>query len=108
MSLSTGEELLPALRAFAELPSWLTRAMDPGRVRVSLLRHVPELADGRQHLVDCLPTRMRAKGGQWLARYELVVADPSEGTRPVVLTGELVPPTGPPVAPPPPGSRFAA
>jgi hypothetical protein len=86
--------MLAALRRFAELPAWLAQAMNPSSVRASLERHVPELAADRLRLVACEPSRLRAKGDQWLARYELVVADSDGKQRPVVLTGVLEPPNG--------------
>jgi hypothetical protein len=90
------ERMLAGLRRFAELPAWLSRAMDPGCVRTSLERHVHEFATGTLRLVACEPSRLRAKGDQWLARYELVVADSDGGERPVVLVGILEPPNGAP------------
>ena len=92
------DDLQGPLQRLSQLPAWLARAMDPGSVRASLLRHVPELVAGRARLLDCTPSRLRAKGEQWLARYELVLseaggADPDgSGPRPLVLTGELEPP----------------
>jgi aminoglycoside phosphotransferase (APT) family kinase protein len=97
------ERILAALRKFADLPAWLSQAMDPGCVRASLERHVHEFATGTLRLVACEPSRLRAKGDQWLARYELVVADSDGCERPVVLVGVLEPPNGAP-----PGSLASA
>ena len=92
-------DVLGALRPFAELPAWLLRAMDTGVVGSALAARVPELADGTLRLLTCTPTRLRAKGEQWLTRYELLVADPfTSTTRPVVLVGQLEPPTTGPFA----------
>ncbi|HWM59599.1 MAG TPA: phosphotransferase [Pseudonocardia sp.] len=99
--------MLAGLRHFADLPARLAQAMDPGRVHAALTRHVPELATGELRLVHCVPSRLRAKGEQWLARYELTVEDPAaSSTRPVVLVGTLAPPSSTPPAAAPPGSRF--
>jgi aminoglycoside phosphotransferase (APT) family kinase protein len=92
----TEHEVLAALRSFAELPAWLAQAMDPVRVRAELERHVPELATNAMRLVSCEPSRLRAKGDQWLARYELIVADADhrarDAGRRVALVGVLEPP----------------
>jgi hypothetical protein len=93
-------EVVAGLDRFAELPTWLAQAMDSDRVRAALQRHVPEFVSGSLRLVGCEPSRLRAKGDQWLARYELVVADPDDSrddrARPVVLVGVLEPPNGRP------------
>jgi aminoglycoside phosphotransferase (APT) family kinase protein len=106
------EDVLAPLQEFAELPGWLARTMDPGRFRAELERRVPELADGRLRLAGCAPDRIRAKDGRWVARYELLVADPAADDPagadpwPLVLTGELSPPTDPAPDPPVPTARF--
>ena len=48
--------------------------MDGARVGDSLVRHVPELADGRLTLLSCTPQRLRAKDQEWVARYQLSVS----------------------------------
>lgn len=101
-SARTAPDLLTSLRPFAELPRWLADAMDACRVHAALVRQVPEFACGILRLVSCVPSRLRLKGDQWLARYELVVHDPSTSrTWPVVLVGDLEPPgTAEPAAAP--------
>jgi hypothetical protein len=92
VTATSGADLLAPLAAFARLPDWLAEAMRPARVAASLTRHVPELADGRLALLDCTPQRLRAKGSDWVARYELRVAEPTGAPRAVVLAGSLHPP----------------
>lgn len=89
------DELVEPLAAFASLPDWLAAAMQSARVAESLARHVPQLSGGRLALLDCAPQRLRAKGSDWLARYELTVAEPGGEPRTVVLVGELRPPGHP-------------
>ena len=90
---SSPEQLVGPLTAFASLPDWLAAAMQPARVAESLVRHVPELANGRLTLLGLRPQRLRAKGSAWLARYELrVMAAPAAEPRDVVLVGFLHPP----------------
>jgi len=89
------DELVEPLAALASLPDWLAAAMEPARVKESLTRHVPQLSDGRLALLGCVPQRLRAKGSDWLARYELAVAEPGGEPRRVVLVGVLRPPGHP-------------
>lgn len=93
--------VLAALQGFAVIPRWLSAFMEPGRLETSLRQAVPELAGGRVTLLDCVPQRLRAKGGQWLARCQVTVAAPDGSRRDVVLTGRVVPPAE--AAPPEPG-----
>lgn len=81
-----------ALQGFAAIPRWLSAFMEPGTLAASLRRAVPELADGRLALLDCVPQRLRAKGGQWLARCLVTVAPSAGSRRDVVLVGRVVPP----------------
>jgi hypothetical protein len=92
-------DVVTGLRKFAPLPTWLTHAMDAGRVQAALEQHVPEFAAGALRLVSCHPSRLRAKGAQWLARYELMVSPSTDKTSPVVLVGVLEPPNGRPEPP---------
>jgi hypothetical protein len=78
-------------------------------VHTALVRQVPELASGELRLLGCEPSRLRAKGDRWLARYDLTVQDPATSTtRPVVLVGTLEPPTAAPPVATPVGGRFGA
>jgi len=86
------ERVVGPLAAFASLPDWLAAAMQPTSVAESLVRHVPELSEGRLALLECAPQRLRAKGSDWLARYELRVAGPTGEPSRVVLVGRLLPP----------------
>lgn len=101
---------LAALQGFAVIPRWLSAFMEPERLEASLRRAVPELADGRLTLLDCVPQRLRAKGDQWLARCQVTVAAPDGSRRDVVLVGRVVPPTEDDVLPGPgprePGPAF--
>ena len=81
-----------ALQGLASIPRWLSAFMEPKRLETSLRRAVPELADGRLTLLDCVPQRLRAKGDQWLARCQVTVAAPDGSRRDVVLVGRVVPP----------------
>ena len=81
--------IVSSLAAFGELPDWLAAGMDAGRVHESLLRHVPELHDGRVVLLAVRPDRLRAKDADWLARYTLVIAEPGGTHREIVLVGNL-------------------
>lgn len=83
------DQVVASLAAFATLPDWLADCMRPGTVGESLVRHVPELRDGRLTLVSCNPQRLRAKGSDWLARYTLRVGEPDGAARDVVLIGNL-------------------
>jgi thiamine kinase-like enzyme len=92
----TNDTVRLALRGLARLPDWLAAPRRSERVRASLLRNVPELATGKILLSDVVPEQLRAKGGRWLARYQLTVrtgaaAHPSR----VVLVGEVLPPGAP-------------
>jgi Phosphotransferase enzyme family len=94
------DQVVAALTGFAALPDWLADGMRPERVSASLVRHVPELADGRLCLVSCTPQRLRAKGSEWLARYAVQVSTPGAGPgdagpRDVVLVGNLWAPSQP-------------
>ena len=81
--------IVSSLAAFGELPDWLAAGMDARRVHESLLRHVPELHDGRVVLLAVRPDRLRAKDADWLARYTLVIAEPGGTHREIVLVGNL-------------------
>jgi hypothetical protein len=83
------ETVISPLEAFAKLPDWLAAGMDGERVEESLQRYVPEFIEGRPRLLSCTPERLRAKGDEWLARYQLSVAGPGAETRSVVAVGNL-------------------
>ena len=85
--------VIAPLDTFATLPDWLAAGMDGERVQASLQRQVPELAEGRPQLVSVWPQRLRAKGEEWLARYQLTVADPGAEPRHVVVVGNLYAPS---------------
>jgi hypothetical protein len=87
------DAVMAALQGFAAIPRWLSAFMEPHRLKNSLRRAVPELADGRLTLLECIPQRLRAKGDQWLARCQVTVAAPDGSRRDVVLVGRVVPPT---------------
>ena len=87
------ETVIAPLDTFATLPDWLAAGMNGERVLASLQRHVPELAEGRPQLVSCWPQRLRAKGEEWLARYQLTVADPGAEPRNVIVVGNLYAPS---------------
>ena len=86
------ETVIAPLDTFATLPDWLAAGMDGERVMESLQRQVPEFIDGRPRLLSCTPERLRAKGEEWLARYQLTVADPGAEPRSVVVVGNLYAP----------------
>jgi hypothetical protein len=86
------ETVIAPLDTFAVLPDWLAAGMDGERVRESLRRHVPELAEDRPRLLAVTPERLRAKGEEWLARFRLTVADAGAESRSVVLVGNLFSP----------------
>jgi hypothetical protein len=81
-----------ALAGFAVIPDWLGDAMRPERVAASITAHVPELADGRLQLIETIPRLLRAKGEDWVARYDLIVAPPGGEPTTVVLVGNLYAP----------------
>ena len=87
--LSDTDPVVASLGAFAALPEWLAAPMDGARVGDSLVRHVPELADGRLTLLSCTPQRLRAKDQEWVARYQLSVSPRGAEPRDVVLVGNL-------------------
>ena len=60
-----------------------------GRVGSSLEQHAAPLVDGSMTLVSCNPKRLRAKGEEWIPRYELMVAAPGGEPEEVVLVGRL-------------------
>ena len=94
MSTTTENDLVvEPLAAFASLPDWLSAGMDAQRVAASVVRHVPELNQARLQLLSCTPERLRAKGGEWLARYTLEIAENGGAPRPVVLVGNLYGPS---------------
>jgi hypothetical protein len=86
------DAVLAALQGFATIPRWLSAFMEPNQLETSLRRAVPELADGRLTLLDCIPQRLRAKDDQWLARCQATVAAADGSSRDVVLVGRVVPP----------------
>jgi hypothetical protein len=83
------DQMLDALAAFATLPEWLAAATRRDRVAKSLVRHVPELADGQLTLVTCASQGVRAQGSNWLARYSVHVRSSDGETREIVLVGTL-------------------
>src|SRR5689334_18711394 len=83
------DEVLDALAPFATLPEWLVAGMRRDRVAESLVRHVPELADGRLTLLRCTAHGLRAQGSDWLTRYDVQVRSAEGGTREIALTGTL-------------------
>lgn len=87
------DEVISDLAAFGSLPDWLAAGMDGARVGDQIRQCAPELADGRLRLVSCTPERLRAKGGKWLARYRVTVAENGGAPRDVVLVGHLRPPS---------------
>jgi hypothetical protein len=87
--LGQEEEVLDALAPFATLPEWLAAAMRRERVAESLVRHVPELADGRLSLLGCTAQGLRARGSDWLTRYDVRVRSSDGETRDIVLMGTL-------------------
>ena len=92
MTVTTGfdsDQALESLSAFEILPEWLAAGMYSGRVGSSLEQHAAPLVDGSVTLVSCKPKRLRAKGEQWIPRYELEVAKPGGEPEEVVLVGRL-------------------
>lgn len=87
--LSGTDPVVDSLHAFATLPPWLASAMHGDEVADSLVRHVPDLAEGRLRLLSCSPERLRAKGEEWVARYRLSVVAEGGEPRDVVLVGVL-------------------
>lgn len=87
--LSGTDPMVDSLRAFATLPRWLAAAMHGDEVADSLVRHVPDLSEGRLRLLSCSPERLRAKGEEWVARYRLTVVAEDGDARDVVLVGVL-------------------
>ena len=87
--LSDTDPVVASLGAFAALPEWLAAPMDGARVGDSLVRHVPELADGRLTLLSCTPQRLRAKDQEWVARYQPLGLALGAEPRDVVLVGNL-------------------
>ena len=65
------DQALASLSAFEILPEWLAAGMYGGRVGSSLEQHAAPLVDGSVTLVSCNPKRLRAKGEEWIPRYEL-------------------------------------
>ncbi len=91
-STSETDEVRDALAGFAVIPDWLGDAMRPERISASLSTNVTELADGRVALLETIPRLLRAKGEDWVARYDLVVAAADEEPSEVVLVGNLFAP----------------
>lgn len=92
VTVTTGfdsDQALGSLSAFEILPEWLAAGMYGGRVGASLQQHAAPLVDGSVTLVSCDPKRLRAKGEEWIPRYELMVARPGAEPEPVVLVGRL-------------------
>ena len=96
--ISDRNQVNDALDSFGVLPEWLAAGMRAERVAGSLRDAVPEFRSGAATLVECQPERLRAKDGEWIARYRLRVASPDGRERDVVLVGNLVAPSQP--APP--------
>src|SRR3989442_1763175 len=88
----TDDTVRVALQGLAELPDWLAAPRQAERVRAALLSSVPELAAGEIVLADVVPEQLRAKGGRWLAQYQVTIGR-AGGTNPrqLVLVGELFP-----------------
>lgn len=89
------DKVIAPLATFATLPDWLVAGMTGARVQESLRRRVPELQENRPRLLSCTPQRLRAKGDEWLARYQVEVADPGAEPRHVILVGNLYGPLVP-------------
>lgn len=102
------DEVRDALAGFAVIPDWLGDAMRPERIAASLTHHVPELADGRLELLETIPRLLRAKGEDWVLRYDVRVAAPGGEPFGVVLVGNLYAPQFDPPArtPRPTAVRF--
>ena len=99
------DQMIDALAPFATLPEWLAAGTRRDRLAESLVRHVPELADGRLTLVSCASQRLRARGSDWLARYSVQVRSRDGGTREIVLIGTLRAPGQSSPVPDRPGDR---
>jgi len=82
------DEIASGLSAFGTLPEWLVAGMDGELVGSELERQVPELSDGRLRLLSCVPAGLHAKGDEWVARYEVQVAE-GKRARGIVLVGRL-------------------
>jgi len=82
-------DVLESLAAFEVLPEWLAAGMYGSRVGSSLEQHAAPLVDGSMTLVSCSPKRLRAKGEEWIPRYELMVAAPGGEPEELVLVGRL-------------------
>ena len=82
-------DVLESLAAFEILPEWLAAGMSGSRVGSSLEQHAAPLADGTVTLLSCSPKRLRAKGEEWIPRYELKVSADGGEPEPVVLIGRL-------------------
>ena len=63
------------LQRLATRPDWLTAALQPDQVLQSLARHIPEVASGVLHLIDCAAPRLFLKdpSGRWRGTYHLTV-----------------------------------
>jgi hypothetical protein len=107
MTLTCGSahvDLAGALAGLGSLPDWLAAGMEAGRVGASLLRHVPDLADGRCRLLACAPERLRVADDGWRARYRVTVAGPDGRARESILVGTMWPPTAGPAPDPGPAA----
>lgn len=102
---SPADPVLSSLNAFGAIPDWLAAPMSGQRVGDSLVRHVPGLADGSATLLSCEPQRLRAKGDEWVVRYQVSVAEPGSRPRTQVLVGNLWSPSAQP--PPKPANEMA-
>lgn len=91
------------LQQFAALPDWLNAVSDPAALRVTLERHVPELASGELQLTACTVERVRLKPGSRTALYRLECVDRAAGVERVVdVAGEIL---SPGTAEPAPGTN---
>ncbi len=83
------DRAMVSLSEFEILPEWLAAGMYGGRVGASLEQHAAPLADGSMTLLSCNPKRLRAKGEEWIPRYELMVAPVGREPEELVLVGRL-------------------
>jgi hypothetical protein len=88
-------DVIGNLHQLATLPDWLAAAANGARVAAALERAVPELASGALAIRRCKVDNLRLKGQQWLARYELTVAQADGPARELALIGTLTAPGAP-------------
>ena len=87
------DQIAHGLHQLSTLPDWLAAGANGTRVAAALERDIVGLAIRR-----CKVDNLRLKGEQWLARYELTIAEPDGSAREIALAGTLTPPGSP--APP--------